>query len=242
MLPLEPIAEFWNPQRRKCYYWERRLLLESFQKLCRHAQKGDLLDVGCGRKPYHALFADRISSYWGVDYPVTMKGSYRSSTQADAFANCLQLPFQDHSFDTVLNTQVLEHVPDPQKLIAEMSRVLKPGGVLILSAPMTWPLHEEPYDFYRYTTYGLKSLLNANQLRVIEEIQRGGTILTLAQVLIDAEVGGHKTGGPLWKAYSNLLCLTLNTLAPCIEKLHFNRRLCLGISLAAVKETNPQKS
>ena len=238
MQSLEQIGEFWRPQRRKCYYWERRLLLESLQKLCHHAQKGLLLDVGCGRKPYHALFSDSVSHYWGVDYPVTMVNSYRSATQADAFADCLQLPFQDRSFDTVLNTQVLEHVPDPQRLIAEMSRVLKPGGVLILSAPMTWPLHEEPFDFYRYTTHGLKSLLHSNRLRVIQEIQRAGTMLTLAQVFLDAELGGHKTGGPLWKAYSNLLCFTLNTLAPVLDKWHFNPRLCLGISLAAVKDPN----
>ncbi len=236
MQSLEKIGEFWQPRRRKCYYWERRLLLESLQKLSRHALRGRLLDVGCGRKPYHALFADHVESYWGVDFPVTMVNSYKSATQADAFANCLELPFQNDSFDTVLSTQVLEHVPDPRLLIAEMARVLRPGGVLILSAPMTWPLHEEPYDFYRYTTYGLKNLLHSNRFTVIEEIQRGGTILTLAQVFLDAEIGGHKTGGALWKAYSNLLSFTVNSLAPCLESMHFNRRLSLGISMAAVKD------
>ena len=233
--PLQKIGEFWAPSKRKCYYWERRLILESLQKLSRHARPGKLLDVGCGRKPYQPLFCDRVEAYVGVDYPVTMVNSYRQSTQADAFANCLQLPFKDESFDTVLNTQVLEHVPDPKLLIAELSRVLKPGGVLILSAPMTWPLHEEPYDFYRYTTYGLRSLLQNVGLQITEEIPRGGALLTLAQVFLDSELGGHGQDGFFRRIYSNLLCLGVNSISPILDKVHFNRRLCLGISLAATK-------
>jgi len=232
---LPKIDEFWHPQRRKCYYWERRLILESLQKLSRHVRGGRLLDVGCGRKPYLPLFHSQLESYWGVDYPVTMVNSYREATQADAFADCLRLPFRDAVFDTVLNTQVLEHVPNPGRLVGELARVLKPGGILILSAPMTWPLHEEPYDFYRYTTYGLRSILSQSGLEVVEEIQRGGSMLTLSQVFLDAELGGHHTGGALWRVYSNFLCLLVNSLGAVLDRLHYNRRLCLGLSIAARK-------
>jgi ubiquinone/menaquinone biosynthesis C-methylase UbiE len=80
----------------------------------------------------------------------------------------LFLPVKDNSFDTVLCNQVLEHVPEPQHLFCEITRVLKTGGILILTAPHIWELHEVPHDYYRFTPYGLRYLAEKAGLKVVK--------------------------------------------------------------------------
>ena len=109
-----------------------------------------VLDVGCGNKPYVDLFGN--ARYIGLNYS-------KENAQPDVLGDATQLPFCDSAFDIVLCTQVLEHLSEPSSFLAEAHRVLRSGGVLILSCPFYWPLHEEPYDFYRYTKYGLLHLL-----------------------------------------------------------------------------------
>jgi SAM-dependent methyltransferase len=96
------------------------------------------------------------------------------------------LPFEDASFDTVLNTQVIEHVADHQAMLYEAFRVLKSNGVLILSGPMYWPLHEEPYDFFRFTEHGLRYLLEQTGFTEIEIKASGGQWALCGQVFIHA--------------------------------------------------------
>lgn len=143
--------------------------------------RGRLLDVGCGRRPFQGLLAARSSRAYGVEVDRQRYGRVATesgerlvaeSTPAsevpmpDAWANGLQLPFAAASFDTVVSFQVLEHVPEPAVLMAEMARVLAPGGVLILTAPHIWGIHEEPHDYYRFTPFGLRHLSEQAGLRV----------------------------------------------------------------------------
>lgn len=111
-----------------------------------------VLDVGCGNKPYRDLFGD--AWYIGLNYS-------RANATPDVIGDALALPFADASFDLVFATQVLEHLPEPATFLKEAFRVLNPGGVLILSCPFYWPLHEEPYDFFRFTKYGLAHMLRS---------------------------------------------------------------------------------
>jgi SAM-dependent methyltransferase len=131
-----------------------RLQVESLKETLTYA-RGKLLDVGCGSKPYWPLFRTNVEHYIGVDY------GQKNATglQHDAAADGSNLPFKANTFDTVLCTEVIEHLEEPWKAIEEMYRVLKPGGHLILSAPQTYWLHEEPRDFYRFTQFGLKYLM-----------------------------------------------------------------------------------
>jgi SAM-dependent methyltransferase len=115
-----------------------------------------------GRKPYVDLFT--VEQYVGIEMPVTLS----RSTVIDVYASGLHLPFASGSFDSVLSTEVLEHVPEPKQLFSEAARVLKEGGYLLLSAPQTWGLHEVPYDFYRYPPYGLRYLAEKVGFRVID--------------------------------------------------------------------------
>jgi SAM-dependent methyltransferase len=131
---------------------------------------GRLLDVGCGDKPYEATFRPFVTEYIGIEHEGVFPNTNASSgaRRPDLYYDGRRLPFEDASFDTVLSIQVIEHTPRPQALISEMARVLRPGGLLILSAPFSGRLHEEPYDFFRYTPHGLRSMCDEAGLEVTE--------------------------------------------------------------------------
>lgn len=128
---------------------------------------GRLLDVGCGSKPYARLFA--VDQYVGldIDSPRT-----RALGVADYYYDGHGFPFESASFDSIICNQVLEHVFKPAEFVAEMNRVLKPGGGIVLSVPFIWDEHEQPYDYARYSTFGLRSLFESNGF----SIERQGKI------------------------------------------------------------------
>src|SRR5688500_11947557 len=130
--------------------------------------RGRLLDVGCGSKPYEELFLPYVSEYVGVEHEAVFQNTHSSTgtTRADYFYNGDSLPFDAESFDTVLSVQVLEHTPHPARLIADMARVMKRDGLLILMAPFSFRLHEEPHDYFRYTPHGLRELCERAALEV----------------------------------------------------------------------------
>lgn len=122
--------------------------------------RGRLLDVGCGEKPYLDIFLPHVTEYVGVEHEASFKET-QSSTRAkgpDVLYDGKRLPFADGEFDTVLSVQTLEHTPDPQALVREMARVLHPDGRLLLSAPFSFRLHEQPHDYFRFSPHGLRAL------------------------------------------------------------------------------------
>ena len=137
---------------------------------------GRLLDVGCGQRPYESLFRPHVSEYLGIEHEATFERTSASASEKkpDLYYDGLRLPFEDKSFDTVLNVQVLEHTPEPGLLVREMSRVLKDDGLLILSAPFDFRLHEQPHDYFRYTPHGLRTLCEKAGLEIIEVHKHGG--------------------------------------------------------------------
>ena len=135
---------------------------------------GDLLDVGCGTKPYQRLFA--VRSYTGLEFDTP---AARKRDVADAYYDGSAFPFGVRQFDSVLCNQVLEHVFKPEDFLREIHRVLKPGGKLLLTVPFIWDEHEQPYDFARYTSFGLRAMLERNGFR----IERQEKILADASVL-----------------------------------------------------------
>ena len=127
-----------------------------------HFLSGDLLDVGCGTMPYKKLFS--TNSYVGLEYDTDVA---RSRNVADVYYDGCAFPFPDQCFDSLLNNQVLEHVFTPDEFIRELARVIKPRGRLMITVPFIWDEHEQPHDFARYTTFGLKALLERNGFRIL---------------------------------------------------------------------------
>jgi SAM-dependent methyltransferase len=158
---------------------ERESILE-FVATCAHQldQGSTVLDAGAGQAPYRELFAH--CEYQTADWAQSVHPDAQS---ADVIASLDALPIPDASFDAVLCTQVLEHVSDPATVLAELNRVLRPGGHLWLTVPLTWPLHEEPFDYFRYTSYGLTSLLERAGFVEIDIAARNGYFATIAQLM-----------------------------------------------------------
>lgn len=161
-------------------YLELESLHASIEKAARQVQGGLLLDVGCGRRPYASLFSS-VTRYMGIDLPRCDEVQWCP----DVWASGLQLPFTSRVFDTVLCTQVIEHVQRPRQLVREAYRVLKPGGAFVLTAPQTWGLHEEPWDYYRFTKYGLVHILEAANFVVQWVDARGGAFRMIGQTLLN---------------------------------------------------------
>lgn len=147
--------------------------------------RGRLLDVGCGEKPHEHIFRPYVDDYVGVEYGDTYAQTNASKKpgKADVIYDGKHLPFADREFDVVLSIQVLEHTLEPGELVREMARVMKDDGLLILSAPFSFRLHEEPHDYYRYSPHALTHLCEAAGLRVSEMSARGGLFTVIGHKL-----------------------------------------------------------
>lgn len=154
-------------------------LLDSLVRLRPYAH-GRMLDIGCGVKPYRALFRSFVDTHIGLDVPQSMHGAH----VIDAFASSLDLPCKTGVFDTVLCTEVLEHVPDAGRALNEICRVLKPGGHAIVTTPFLYRVHEAPYDFQRLTQFGLERLASDAGLEAKEFLWRGGYFSVAFDVLL----------------------------------------------------------
>ncbi len=137
---------------------------------------GVVLDIGCGNKPYHPVFEGLIDRYVGCDVVQSDKN------MVDVICPATNLKFSDDSFDTVFSTQVMEHVDDPEKMLMETHRVLRPGGVVIFSVPFCWELHEEPYDYYRFSKYGLRALFERHDFVIERIVANGGKWAAIVQM------------------------------------------------------------
>jgi SAM-dependent methyltransferase len=164
------------------YYLHYRKLFADLEKAAVFAH-GALLDIGCGNKPYEKMFQGKISSYTGCDVMQS------SEQKVDIICSATALAVADASCDTVLCTQVIEHVADHRALLREANRVLRSNGVLILSGPMYWPLHEEPHDFFRFTEHGLRWLLEQAGFENINIVPNGGKWSLCGQVLLHCLAG-----------------------------------------------------
>jgi len=141
-----------------------------------HEVRGDLLDLGAGNQPFRAWYEGLASSVVAVDAT--------PAPGINVLAYATRLPFADECFDTVLCTSVLEHVDSPEAAISEAYRVLRPGGRILITVPFMYPTHEAPYDFWRTTHYGLRSVLERHGFDVEDLSAQGGPFVLLVHYLI----------------------------------------------------------
>jgi SAM-dependent methyltransferase len=132
--------------------------------------KGTLYDLGAGQSPFKSFFLRHAQRYVAVDW----SGSFHK-TEADIAADLNEpLPIGSGVADTVVSISVMEHLCEPQTMLNEAYRILKPGGQLVLQVPWQWWIHEAPYDYFRYTPYGLQYMLKkAGFVEVQVEAQSG---------------------------------------------------------------------
>src|SRR3989344_6185182 len=135
--------------------------------------KGKMLDVGCGNKPYYKIFKNKIDSYVGID---------KFNKNANIKNDFLKVKIAINSYDTVLCTQVLEHVEDPQELLNKINKVLKRDGILIMTVPFIGSLHEIPNDYYRFTKYSISKLLQKTGFKIIYMKEEGNWISSISNL------------------------------------------------------------
>jgi ubiquinone/menaquinone biosynthesis C-methylase UbiE len=158
----------------------------SLRKRMREASSyvsGWVLDVGCGEKPHEGLFSLRTKRYFGMDLPEAHL-FYSADRCADVYGEGGHLPFQSKTFDTLICTEVLPHIAEPQKLFSEFNRVLKPNGAVIVTANKVWEKRTgvPVPDYWRFTDEGLAFLCEQQNLDVMA-IQEGcGFMAMLGQM------------------------------------------------------------
>lgn len=132
---------------------------------------GKLLDLGCGKVPLYSAYKNYVTDNTCVDWGNTLHKNQHLDHECDLTK---PLPFEDGIYDTVILSDVLEHIPGPELLLKEISRVLSSDGILLLNVPFFYWLHEEPHDFYRYTEFALRHLSEISGLKVIDLTPVGG--------------------------------------------------------------------
>lgn len=184
-------------------YLHYKYLFTDLKSAIERFESGKILDIGCGNKPYKKYFKN-YDSYTGCDIVQS------SRNEVDIISEATNIPLSDNLFDTIISTQTIEHVFDHRKMLAEAYRLLKPNGFIIVSGPMYWPHHEEPYDYYRFTKHGLRAILEATGFEVIEIKSNGGKWplwgVTTIQTL------------PRWITNLKLFKYSINTLCEYMDR------------------------
>lgn len=140
--------------------------------------KGKLLDLGCGKVPFYQAYKDFITDNVCVDWDNSLHDNIFLDYKCDLSK---KLPFKDSSFDTIVLSDVLEHIPYPEHLWGEMARLLSKGGKVIMNVAFFYGLHEIPHDYYRYTKYALSHLIEKSKLKIVKLESIGG----LPEVITD---------------------------------------------------------
>lgn len=210
-----------NHLNRQAHNWLIYDINDKYLLKYAHAFKGHLFDFGAGESPYREFFLQYAERYIAVDWAA----SYHD-TKADIVADLNEvLPIESEMADTVVSLSVLEHLREPQIMLSEAFRILKPEGMMVLQVPWQWWIHEGPYDFYRYTPYGLKyQFEKAGFVDVTVEPQSGFFSMWLVKMNYFTRrfVCGPK---PLrWLIRSGLLPFWYlgQRLAPILDKLDRN--------------------
>ena len=146
-------------------------IASSFERYLKTHGRGDLLDLGCGTVPLYEVYQPLVDSITCVDWP----GSPHDVQHSDVLCDINEpLPLRDDSYDTVILSDVLEHLHNPTLVFGEIARVMRPGGKLLMTVPFMYGLHEQPHDYHRYTRFAISHLASRSGLRPIEIIELGG--------------------------------------------------------------------
>lgn len=201
------------------FYFARKGLAIHLKDLAPYVT-GKTLDIGCGAKPYEKLC--KSSEYIGLELDSEKNIAKKS---ADCFYNGVNIPFNDTEFDSVMISQVLEHIFNPDRFLGEVNRVLNEKGILLVTVPFVWDEHEQPGDFARYSSFGIRNLLKRNGFEILKQRKSMDNIRVIFQIINIYLYKKTITGNPFVN-----LAATILFMAP------FN---LLGEIAGKITSTNP---
>lgn len=227
--PIPVTAPADNPARfaLRCFFDLQLATIARFLRRRLSSVQGTLLDVGAGESPWRAWLPPG-TTYYAAD--VATAGHFGMQPNAAVvYYDGRRLPFPDRSFDNVLCVEVLEHTSSPAEFMAELARVLKPGGALILTVPWSARRHHVPYDFQRFTREGLAVLLEKSGFVDARIEERGSDVAVIANKLLILSIRllrPASIGRALWSLPAGLLALPLSLVF--LVAAHLSNRLGPG--------------
>jgi SAM-dependent methyltransferase len=155
------------------------LVTALYERHLRAHARGRLLDLGCGKVPLYEAYAPFASEVTCVDWC--------DGEHIDLVCDLAQpLPFANDRFDTIILSDVLEHIAEPALLWREMTRVLAPRGRIIMNVPFYYSVHAHPHDYYRYTCFALERFVALNRTELVLLVPVGGIAEIMADLLAKA--------------------------------------------------------
>jgi SAM-dependent methyltransferase len=220
-----------KPLRRHILHFETEIADAVAALACALPAGARVLDAGAGEGQYAHEFARQ--RYCGVDLAVGDKAWDYS--RLDVLADLTALPFRTSSFDAAINMVTLEHLREPNRALAEIARTLAPGGRLLIAAPHEWEVHQAPHDYFRYTRYGLRYLLEESGLEPIEIRAVGGYFRLLSRRLLNGLQ--FFTGGIRWVGFlpAAILLVPPSLILPFLDALDSERNFTAGYICTARK-------
>ncbi len=215
------------------------IYIEPVMREVRSFARGRMLDLGCGTRRYEPIFGEVVDSYIGLDWP-----EIKSRAFPDVIGDAMNIPFMDVSVDVVLATELMEHLPSPQNFLMEVARVLRIGGALILSVPFMEPIHEEPRDYYRFTPFSLRLLLEEHGFSIRKIWNQGGWWSVVLgsfvnQSLYNWSTSLDKSGSRHYSLLTLMvlpICALTQWLAYQLDRVFPSQRYTLGYTLVAIRE------
>lgn len=179
------------------FYYSRRALYKNIKRYSNHIT-GRALDIGCGSKPYEDLFS--TEEYIGMD--IKISGHDHTHSKIDVFYDGVKFLFDDNSIDSIVCFEVLQVINNPDMVLKETYRVLRPGGKAIFTVPFIWDEHEQPYDYARYTSFGLRFLFE----------KAGFIILDSRKLIKDLRLLALLTNAYIYKVFKRIIPSRLSLL------------------------------
>lgn len=188
---------------------------------------GNVLDVGAGQSPWR-VWLPESTSYQGIDIGNAHEFGMDRKRSDIVYYVGRTIPFDDQSYDCVLCIEVLEHAEEPQSLIAEIARVLRPDGTLLLTVPWSARQHHLPYDYHRFTRERLRVMLENGGFTHIQITERGNDVGAIANKLTVLTIRLLRTSGKsfIWRFPLGLLCGVL--AVAFIGSAHCSDALAMG--------------
>jgi SAM-dependent methyltransferase len=184
------------------------LVAGRYQEAFAQRASGRVLDLGCGKVPLYICYAASATDVTCVDWANSMHGNQHIDSQVDLSA---PLPFADRQFDTIILSDVLEHVPVPELVWREMARILADKGRVLMNVPFYYCLHEQPHDYYRYTEFALRRFAQSAGMRIVELTPIGGAPEILADIFAKTLRRVPKIGGALARSIQSATLAAIHT-------------------------------